>query len=66
MCREGIAVLGVDKDEERDRDTYGDKAVGNVERRPMKAPPKTIQKVDYFSIHHAIDQIADGAPEYKR
>lgn len=58
--RERIFTLVVVETVNRQPDTDGDEAIGDVKRRPVISTPETVEEVDHFAIDHPIDEIAGG------
>ena len=50
----------------RDGDANGDKAVGDVERRPVIVAPIDIKKIDDFTVKNTVYEIANCAAKDKR
>src|SRR4030095_12185298 len=58
-----LALAREELDDEQD-DADDDEAVGEVEAGPgVAAPQAEVQEVDALAVAHAIDQVADRAPE---
>ena len=62
MC-ERIFTLVFVETVNRQADTYGDEAIGDVKRRPVIATPETVEKVDHFAVNQPIDEIANGTAD---